>query len=99
MKLPSWLASVIHYTPYALAMTPLAPFAPFVAAGIHAAEQIPSATGEQKLAAAVSIAQAGMLAAQQAGAHVDAAMTNDAIAEGVNAVVKAVNSVHGKAAA
>lgn len=99
MALPNWLAAVLHYTPYALTLTPLAPFAPFIAAGIHAAEQIPGATGSQKLAAAVSIAQAGISAAQQAGAHVDAPVTNQAITDGVNAVVAAVNSFHGKVAA
>lgn len=94
MGLPSWLSTVLHYAPMALSLTPLAPLSPFIAAGIHAAEQIPGATGAQKLAAATQIAQAGISAAQAAGAHIDAAVTNEAIVDGINAVVKGVNSFH-----
>jgi hypothetical protein len=96
MHLPSWLRTVLMYAPPALSFTPLAPFVPMLQAGVHAAEQIPGATGQQKLEAAVQIAQAGILAAQAAGAHVDAEVTNQAIVDGVNAVVKGVNSFHGK---
>lgn len=98
MGFPSWLSTVLHYTPIALSFTPLAPLAPFFAAGIHAAEQIPGASGSQKLAAATAIAQAGISAAQAAGVKVDASVTNQAIVDGINAVVKGVNSFHGKAA-
>ena len=96
MHLPHWLSTVVHLTPVLLNFTPLAPFSPFFSAAVQSAEQIPGASGAQKLAAAVSIAQAGMLAAQAAGAHVDAQVTNQAIVDGVNAVVKGVNSFHGK---
>jgi hypothetical protein len=99
MGLPNWLATVLHMAPAVLAFTPLAPLAPFVAAGVHAAEQIPGATGAQKLNAAVNIAQAGILAAQAAGVTVDAQVTNQAIVDGVNAVVAGVNSFHGKGSA
>lgn len=98
MGIPKWLSTVIHVAPMALAMAVpgMAPFVPYFMAGVQSAEQIPGATGEQKLAAAVNIAQAGILAAQAAGAHIDAAVTNQAIVDGVNAVVKGVNSFHGK---
>ena len=97
MAFPNWLKTVLHFAPVVLSATPLAGFAPFIAAGIHAAEQIPGASGTEKLNAAVTIAQAGIMAAQAAGAHVDAAVTNQALVDGVNAVVKGVNSFHGKA--
>lgn len=96
MHMPSWLSTVLNFTPYVLQATPLAPLAPFIAAGIHAAQQIPGATGQQKLAASVAIAQAGISAAQAAGAKIDATASNEAIAAGVNDVVKAVNAFHGQ---
>lgn len=98
MSLWTWLRSVFALAPSALAKSVpvLVAVAPYIATGVHSAEQIPGATGPQKLEAAVAIAQAGILAAQAVGAHVDAPVTNKAIEDGVNAVVAAVNSFHGK---
>ena len=58
------------------------------------AEQIPGATGQQKLAASVQIAQAGFAAAQAAGAHVDANAASEALLAGVSAVVQGANAFH-----
>lgn len=96
IHLPSWLLTLLNIAPYVLQATPLAPIAPFVAAGINAAEQIPGATGAQKLAASVAIAQAGLSAAQAAGVKIDAPTANEDIAQGVNLVVAAVNKMHGQ---
>ena len=98
--LGSWLRAIASFAPYILPAIPgiPAPMVPFIIGGIQAAEQIPGASGEQKLAASVAIAQAGFGAAQAAGAHVDAKAVSDALPVGVSAVVQAVNAFHSQPA-
>jgi len=85
-----------QFAPLVLPMIPGVPpeIIPYIGPAIATAETIPGATGPEKLSAAVAITQAGFTAAQAAGAHVDATVTNAAIVDGVNAVVKAVNGFH-----
>ena len=91
----SWLSLIAQFAPYILAAIPGVPKAiiPFVTAGIQAAETIPGAPGEQKLAAAVQIAQAGFSAAQAVGAHIDAPVINEALPAATTAVVQIVNAI------
>lgn len=96
MAFPGWLKTALTIAVPALACTPAAPFIPIFQMAVNAAEQIPGANGAQKLQAATQISQAAIFAAQQAGVHVDAPVTAKAIQDGVNAVVSAVNSFHGK---
>ena len=96
MGFGSWFSMIGKFAPFILAAIPGVPPAiiPYVAAAIQSAETIPNATGPQKLAAAVSIAQTGFSAAQAAGAHVNATVVNESLAAGTSAVVNAVNAFH-----
>ena len=96
MGFGSWFSMIGKFAPFILAAIPGVPPAiiPYVAAAIQSAETIPGASGQQKLAAAVTIAQTGFAAAQAAGAHVNATVVNDSLAAGTSAVVNAVNAFH-----
>lgn len=91
-----WLKLVGQIAPIALAATPMAPLAPYIAIGVQQAEQMEGATGAQKLAKAVEIAKTGIAAADaQAGRQIiDPAAADAAITAGVNAVVGTVNIIH-----
>ena len=91
-----WLSIVEQFAPTILMFTPAAPLAPFVAAGIHLAEQIPGASGAQKKAFAVQIAG---LAANATAAAKGQQVFNDSQLENmvggsIDLIVAAVNLVH-----
>lgn len=96
MSFGSWFSLIGKFAPFILAAIPGVPpqIIPYVAAAIQSAETIPGATGPQKLAAAVTIAQTGFAAAQAAGAHVNASVVNESLAVGTSAVVNVVNAFH-----
>jgi hypothetical protein len=96
MNLSSWLHLVESIAPLALAMTPLAPIAPWVTIGIQTAERIPGASGPQKLALAKTIVSAGVAAtnAQAGEQEIDPTLIDSALSSGISAVVDAVNVVH-----
>lgn len=93
MNLASWLKIIEKAAPIVLAATPLAPLAPFVAVGIQAAEQIPGATGPQKLTIATQLVNTGIAATNaQAGKQViNPSEASQLVASGINAVVAAAN--------
>lgn len=84
------------FAPLILASTPLAPIAPFVAAGIQTAESFQGATSADKLNKAVTLVQQGIAATNAQAGHVeiDPQITQAAITAGVGAVVNAINLVH-----
>ena len=92
----NWLKLVEQIAPLVLAATPLAPIAPFVAIGIHAAEQIPGASGATKLAVAQQITHIAIQAVNTQAGHeeVNPALADGILADGISAVVGAVNLKH-----
>lgn len=94
-NLSQWLALVEQISPIILLATPLAPIAPFVALGIKTAEQLPGATGAQKLALAKTIVSAGVAATNAQAGHVevDPALVDSAVSSGIAAVVATANLV------
>ena len=96
MSLPKWLQYVETFAPLILAATPLAPIIPFVISGIQTAEQIPDATGAQKLAIAQQLVADGVAATNAAAGHteIDPALVNDMVTQGINTVVSVVNFKH-----
>jgi len=96
MNFAGWLKLVEQIAPIALSVTPLAPIAPFIALGIKTAEQIPGASGADKLALATTIAQSGVAAINAQAGHqeIDPMLVNQAIAQGIGTVVAVVNTVH-----
>lgn len=91
-KLGSFFKKVSHVAPLILAVTPLAPIAPFVAAGIQEAEAI-GGSGPDKLVHVVNIAKAAADAANaQAGKTViDPALVEASAASTVSAIVQISN--------
>lgn len=96
MSIPAWLKTVLDLTPLILGLTPLAPISPFVAAGITAAEQIPGASGPQKLAIAKAIVNASVQATNVQAGHqvVDPVIIDAAVTNGINTVVAVTNLIH-----
>ena len=92
----NWLGLIKTLAPIVLAATPLAPIAPFISLGIGEAEQLAGASGPEKLAHAVNIAQTGIAAVNaQAGKDlIDPALSADAISKGISTVVDVTNIVH-----
>lgn len=93
-----WLHLIEQVAPYALAATPAAPLAPFIAIGIQAAEQIPGATGATKLAIAKQIVSIGVAATNAQAGHqkIDPVLVDQTVTDGINTVVGAVNLAHPK---
>lgn len=100
MSLPNWLHSIIDLAPLILAATPAAPLAPFVAAGIQAAEHIPGADGPTKLAIAKQIVSAGVAAtnAQIGHQEIDPLLVDKLSTDAINVVVGVANLKHASAA-
>lgn len=96
MTLSNWLRLVEQIAPIVLLATPAAPLAPFVAAGIKAAESVEGASGAQKLAIAKTIAGVGAEAvnAQAGVVVVDPQVLDATITNGINTVVGAANLIH-----
>lgn len=94
-NLSQWLNLVESIAPIVLLATPLAPIAPFVILGIKTAEQIPGATGPQKLALAKTIVSAGVQATNAQAGHVeiDPVQIDTAVTSGINAVIASINVV------
>lgn len=65
---------------------------PHILAAVQTAEQIPGATGSQKLSAAVAIATHSLSVAQAQGAPIDADALSSQIPGAVQSVVDVVNS-------
>jgi hypothetical protein len=93
-KLSFWLHLAGYLAPIVLSRIPgvSQAIAPYVAVGVQSAEQIPGADGPTKLAAAVSIAQAGFGAAQAAGAHSGIVVQGHEITSAINSLVAATNA-------
>jgi hypothetical protein len=96
MNLAGWLSAVEKIAPIALALTPLAPIAPFVGLGIKLAEQIQGADSATKLAVATQIVNVGIQATNtQAGkVIVDPTVVNQALQSGIGTVVAVANLIH-----
>ena len=96
MALPTWLQVLEQVGPLFLLMTPAAPVAPFVVAGIKMAEQIPGATGAQKKDFAVQIANLGAQATNAIAGHqvIDAALVSNAVSSGIDTAVSVTNLIH-----
>ena len=89
-----WNKLVDLIIPIVLAPTPLGAAAPWIVQGVHAAEAIKGASGEDKLKHAVEVTKAGIEVANVAGAKIDTGLTDSAIAKGISAAVDIVNIVH-----
>jgi len=92
-----WLQIVGRLAPTVLSLIPaLSPIAPYVTAGIQEAEQIPGATGSDKLTHAITIARQGIAAvnAQAGRTVVDPNIADATIAAGINTTVGVVNIIH-----
>jgi hypothetical protein len=96
ISVSKWLQLVSWVAPAVLGMTPLAPIAPFVIAGVQAAESLPGAQGKDKLDAAVQIARIGIAATNAQAGHVvvDPQLADAAIQSGISTVVNVVNLTH-----
>ena len=96
MDLGKWLKLVEQIAPLALAATPLAPIAPFVAAGVRVAEQVPGADGPTKQAIAKQIVDIGVAATNAQAGHteIDPDVVHNLVSDGINTVVGAVNLKH-----
>lgn len=83
MARPRWIEILVSVVPTILAFTPAAGAAPFIIAGVVAAEQIKNATGPEKKVHAIEVARNTAEAAKALGAHVDpnaiAAIADNAI--------------------
>lgn len=93
----SWLQLVLQLVPVILALTPLAKIAPSVISGIMEAEQMPGATGAQKLAHVQTIAVDAAQAVNLGVGRVvlDPVAVQDASATAISTAVAVVNLVHG----
>lgn len=96
MNVPKWLQIVQTFAPMVLAFTPAAPLAPFVAAGIQAAEQLPGADGPTKLAIATQIARTGIAAtnAQAGKTLIDPALSDAVIQQAIGTTIAVTNLIH-----
>ena len=95
----------MHFTDFLKAVEQLAPIVlpltgvpvalvPFVVHGIQIAEQLPGATGAQKLSAAVELTNNGVAALNTVKpGSIDADKVNTALVSGINATIAAVNAV------
>jgi len=90
-KFSRFLEVIARVAPLTLSLIPGIPaaIAPFVAMGIAQAEHIPGADGPHKLAAAVGITKQRFAALNVAAGHevIDPALSDDALAHGISAVV------------
>lgn len=95
MSLPKWLQILQTVAPTVLACTPLAPIAPFVVAGIQAAEASGGA-GPHKLATALNITRIGIAAvnAQAQKTIIDPQLSDAALTSGINLAVQITNTLH-----
>lgn len=101
-RLHDWLTIVARIAPLVLSLIPGIPtaIAPFVAVAIAQAEQLPGATGPQKLQAAVQITRNGIGGLNAAAGHeVIDPLVDDAIAHAVSATVDVANLLQQKTAA
>ena len=96
MSLPKWLQILEQVGPSILLVTPLAPIAPAVVAGIKLAQSIPGATGEQKKAIVQQIvAVAAQGANTQAGTTIlDPTMAQDVASKVIDTVVGITGIIH-----
>lgn len=93
MTKKNWLDLVKVVVPMILAETPAAPIAPFIAIGISAAEQIPGATGPQKLEVAKQLANIGVAAANaQAGKElINPSLVNETADNSIKTIISVMN--------
>ena len=96
MDAHTWLQVLEKVGPMLLLLTPAAPAAPFIVAGIHMAEQIPGASGAQKKDFATQIAILGAQAtnAIQGRTVIDPANIQVAVSSGIDTVVAITNIAH-----
>lgn len=91
-----WLAVLKQIGPVVLALTPAAPMAPFVLAGIDAAEHLKGASGPEKLAHAKAITQAAVAAvnAQHGSPVIDPDLADAVYDDAVSTTIGVCNLVH-----
>lgn len=96
MNRQKWIQMVSSIGLMALAYTPLAPMAPYVAQSIQDAELLPGASGADKLSHVVSLVRNGIAAANaQAGRQViDTQLSDTLIQQAISTAVSVVNIVH-----
>lgn len=97
MAIPRWLQILADVGPKVLQFTPLAPIAPYVSAGIAAAQAIPGASNADKLAHVTEIARDSIAATNAQAGHivVSPALSDAVIHDSISAVVQAINATHG----
>lgn len=94
-----FLAVLLQLAPLLLQIAPalipgLHPAAvPHIINAVQTAEMIPGATGQQKMAAAVSIATQSLQVAQAEGAPIDASTLSTQIPSAVQSIVDIVNAL------
>lgn len=96
-KLTAFLKAAATLAPVILMLFPkLAPLAGPITEGIQEAEQIPGASGWDKLTHATQVAKDGIAALNAAEGKqvVDPALSDETIQAGINAVVGSLNIVH-----
>lgn len=89
-----FFVNIGKFAPLILAITPLAPIAPAVAAAIQEAEAIQGATGPEKRAHVINVATAAATVAQQSGAKVDPAAVQAAAGQTIDAIVAVAKAAH-----
>lgn len=96
MARPKWLDVLEQVGPIVIALSPLAPIAPAVVAGIRAAEAIPGATSSQKKAKTMEIVSAAVQGANaQAGkVVVDPNEAMLAADNAIDTIVHVTNVIH-----
>lgn len=100
MTKTDWLKRALEMAPLILSLSPLAPIAPAVAAGIVAAEKMKGATGAEKLAHVQELAHAAAEGANAAAGRevVSVVGIDQAAANAISTVVSVVNLAHRPAA-
>ncbi len=95
MSLPKWLQIAFQFAPMVLGVIPAtAAIAAPVADAIGAAQMIEGASGAEKKAYVMKIAQDAIVSANAKGATLDVASTLAATSQGVDTAVAVINAVH-----
>lgn len=92
-----WLNLIVHLAPVVLSIIPgAAPLAPIVAVAIQEAEQLPGASGADKLAHARQLVVAGAAAANTLAGHtvIEPMLAQDVAANAISTIVDTANRIH-----
>lgn len=95
MSLPKWLQVAFQFAPMVLGMIPAtAPIAGAVSDAIGAAQMMDGATGADKKAYVMRIAEDAIASANAKGATLNVAATLAATSQGIDTAVTVINAVH-----